>query len=235
MDRQVTTGAIVADSITLRTTSGSAADVHSPLRHPRPRTRALVRGLDINLCRVISCSCPLGRALHCLRGAQMNGDGHVDLYMNNDQEQNNQIFLGDGTGAFTEVQVGAAVSSGGKSQRALAADFNNDGIVDLYVQNWMQRNQMFIGNGDASFVAALDTLPSKGAHPTNDAEAADFNGDGLLDLYVSNGTPSPQQLYLGQALAGSFTVRARVGQSSILSVSHSESGCVVLFHGRRAH
>ena len=72
----------------------------------------------------------------------LNGDGTVDFMTAHWDTRNfgchlknvvypaygidNQMFFNDGTGRFTEVTVGPAVSSGGSTFDIISADFNND-------------------------------------------------------------------------------------------------------------
>jgi hypothetical protein len=64
-------------------------------------------------------------------------------------------------------------------------DFNNDGIADLAVTNSLQNGSVliFLGNGDGTFTAA-PTNPAAGTSAVGIA-TGDFDGDGNLDLAVS--------------------------------------------------
>ena len=87
----------------------------------------------------------------------------------------------------------------------IAADFNGDGHMDLYVANDISPNFMFHGDGTGKFteVGFLngtafgdegDPLGSMGV------DAADYDGDGRLDLVVTNYQFQPNNLY--RALGG---------------------------------
>ncbi len=66
--------------------------------------------------------------------ADYNNDGHLDLFVTNDQGQNNQLYANNGDGTFTSI-ANDMTQDGGESLGCAWADFDNDGDVDLYVAN----------------------------------------------------------------------------------------------------
>ena len=82
-----------------------------------------------------------------------DNDGDLDLFVCNDG-QNNALYLNNGppTYGFTKVTLGAEVNDGGNSFGCSAADYDNNGSLDLFVanrlgrQNFLYRNE---GNGNA--------------------------------------------------------------------------------------
>jgi hypothetical protein len=122
-------------------------------------------------------------------------DGDLDVFLA--VEGTDILLQNDGTGHFTDVTATAGV--GGRSDDlstgALFADFNHDGLLDLYVTNFnkqpaipnlMAKNRLFINLGDGTFtdVSFLSGTDSTGA--THVAAAFDFDGDGDLGLYLAN-------------------------------------------------
>jgi hypothetical protein len=67
-----------------------------------------------------------------------------------------------------------------KSQTLAVGDFNNDGKLDVAETNGLQL-EIYLGNGDGTFVALTSTITSPVAYLL----AADFDGDGNLDLLAS--------------------------------------------------
>ena len=72
-----------------------------------------------------------------------------------------------------------------------AADFNGDGLHDLYLLGGgVHADALFINNGDGTFT---DVAPQWGLdrrHHAYGVSAADFDGDGDLDLFISSYGPS---------------------------------------------
>src|SRR6266700_2924161 len=91
----------------------------------------------------------------------------------------------------------AAASKNGPSGIAVG-DFNGDGKLDLAVVNFGDWNvYVLLGNGDGTFQAARSVyFASGGGFPWSIA-AGDFNGDGKLDLAVSNYGDNSLSVLLG--------------------------------------
>ena len=67
-----------------------------------------------------------------------------------------------------------------------AADFNNDGLVDLYFASNQGDNSLYLNKGNLTFknVTAQSGIPLDKAWSTG-VSVVDINNDGLLDIYVS--------------------------------------------------
>jgi hypothetical protein len=84
----------------------------------------------------------------------------------------------------------------------VAADFNNDGLVDLYVANDMNPNFLFLNRGDGTFDdvseisgAAYDINGNAQSGMGVDAEDVDGDKDGLPEIVVTNFTNEYATLY----------------------------------------
>ena len=75
------------------------------------------------------------------------------------------------------------------ANKIIAADFNNDGKLDLVVAG--NTTQIYLGNGGGQFGAACGVQSSTGM------AAGDVNGDGKLDLVLANVPGAQIQIHLG--------------------------------------
>jgi hypothetical protein len=130
-----------------------------------------------------------------------NNDGLMDLYFVNgarvpdmdksDPRYWNRLYRNNGDGTFTDVTEKAGVRGAGFGMGVAAADYDNDGWVDLYVTG-VNRNQLFHNNGDGTFTDVTEKAGLAGVHPklgktwSISAGWFDYDNDGRLDLFVTN-------------------------------------------------
>ena len=66
-------------------------------------------------------------------------------------------------------------------------DVNNDGLVDIYLTANMGPNKLYLNKGNLTFEDISDSAGVTGNKPwSTGVNMVDINGDGLLDIYVSN-------------------------------------------------
>ena len=127
--------------------------------------------------------------------ADFNGDGKLDVAVTDSGSNVVYILLGNGDGTFGTP---TATTVGNGPDAMVAGDFNNDGKLDLAVANSGDNTvTLLLGNGDGTFTQAAGSPYPVGKFPFQ-IVAADFNGDGKLDLAVLNLTDDTVSILLQQ-------------------------------------
>jgi enediyne biosynthesis protein E4 len=127
----------------------------------------------------------------------INNDGYLDLFVANDSVAN-FLFLNDGRGGFREIglEAGVAYNADGAARSGMgvdAADFDGDGLQDLFVANFnRERFSIYRNRGDLSFqdVAGITGIGAATQMYSGwGVKFYDFDLDGEQDLIVANGHP----------------------------------------------
>jgi hypothetical protein len=137
----------------------------------------------------------VGNSLSAIVAADFNGDGKLDVAVTDSGGNAVMILLGNGDGTF-----GSPVTFpvGTQPNAIVAGDFNNDGKLDLAVANFADGTvTLLLGNGDGTFTEAAGSPYAVGQGPYQ-IVAADFNGDGKLDLALANLTDGTVSILLQQ-------------------------------------
>ncbi len=143
-----------------------------------------------------------------------DNDGYLDLYVGNYIEfdpQYNYYYAPDGfpgpmaydgqpdvlyhnrgDGTFEDVtRVMGVFNKDGRAMGVGVADYNNDGFVDIFVSNDHMNNYLYHNEGGEKFVdrgvmsgVAFNQIGE--ATISMSVDFADYNNDGLLDLFVSD-------------------------------------------------
>jgi hypothetical protein len=122
-----------------------------------------------------------------------DGDGHLDLFVGNESrvavepeaDHPGQLFLGDGSGRFTDRARAAGITGTGFTKGVCAGDYDNDGDLDLYLSN-IGPNQLFRNQGDGTFREVAAQAGVTGPKVRSFAcWFFDYDNDGWLDLFVA--------------------------------------------------
>lgn len=146
-----------------------------------------------------------------------DNDGWPDLFLAN--VNGNQLFHNNGDGTFTDVTakagLGGALHHGRKMWSISAGwfDYNNDGLLDLFVSNYCEwdpehepgcmglngrgychpnsfaplPNTLYRNNGDGTFTDVSEQTGISAIEGKGMGVAfADYDGDGFLDVFVAN-------------------------------------------------
>ena len=102
-----------------------------------------------------------------------------------------RLFRNNGNGTFTDVSRETGIAARpSKALGVVTTDFNNDGLLDLFVANDTLENFLFVrgaaGFEDQAFGAMVALSEAGWPRSGMGVDSADINGDGWQDLFVSN-------------------------------------------------
>ena len=123
-----------------------------------------------------------------------DADGLLDIYFVNSTDlpgshsptlPSNRLYHNNGDGTFTDVTERAGIGDTGYGAGCAAADYDNDGDLDLYVTNF-GANVLYRNNSDGTFTDVTDDAGVGDNRWSLGCAFADYDSDGFVDLYVAN-------------------------------------------------
>lgn len=121
--------------------------------------------------------------------ADYDNDGDLDVVIANNRGAKSELFINNGSGNFQRVN-NALSGTDGYDHGVSWVDINNDGQLDLYTLDFMtvNFNTIYVAD-DGDFVQNGGSLLASENKRSIGASWADFDNDGLQDVFVPNGTP----------------------------------------------
>lgn len=115
-----------------------------------------------------------------------NNDGFVDLCVATWWNQIDFLFQNNGSGNFTFLNSNPISSSAAYSETCTWGDYNNDGLIDLYVTNSAaaSKNFLYKNLGSANFQKIDTGIVVTEVDSSRGANWIDADNDGDLDLFV---------------------------------------------------
>ena len=131
----------------------------------------------------------------------------------------NRLFHNKGNGVFEDVTVAAGVDKEfGHGFGVVAAHFNDDDWIDIYVANDGDPNQLWINQKNGTFIneallAGVAVNRNGQTEAGMGVDAGDFDGDGTNDIFVTHLMDETHTLYvnLGQTLFEDRTRESGLG------------------------
>ena len=173
----------------------------------------------------------------------VNNDGFLDIYVcvsGKYKPSDNLLFINNKDNTFTESGKAYGINDKSSSVQATFFDYNNDGLLDLYVANYPivlvsmgadfyhtkmienkydESGHLYKNSGNGTFTDVTREAGVQNFGMSIGVVAMDFNNDGWKDLYVSNDFNVPDYLYLNNG-DGTFrnVIREATSQTSIFGM-----------------
>lgn len=147
---------------------------------------------------------PVGRQPVHVELADVNADGKLDILVANSQDGTITVLLGDGRGGVSPAP-GSPFAAGPEPNDIAVADFNHDGHLDLAIANHtVPQFTLLLGDGKGGFHPATGSPFTILTKPhSHGIAAADFNGDGNIDVAIESWAEDKVTVVLGDG-KGSF-------------------------------
>ena len=152
--------------------------------------------------------------------ADYDDDGDVDLFVANNGP--NFLYANNGNATFAKIADGPVVTDNLKSTSAAWGDYDKDGDLDLFVTNGKdQKNSFYINISNGAFAKA-DSTTIVVSEPSSSTGCnwVDYDGDGNLDLFVTN-TDNRRNFLYRNLSGGTFE---KVTSGALVTDNHSSLG-----------
>jgi hypothetical protein len=132
------------------------------------------------------------------------------------------LYRNNGNGTFTDVSREAGITQRGNGLGVVSGDYDDDGLPDIFVANDTTPNFLYHNEGRGTFkevalpsgvAVASDGRPRAGMG----TDFGDYDGDGDLDLFVTNHELEAHTLFrnLGKGLFEDVTLPSGVGPPTL--------------------
>jgi len=123
----------------------------------------------------------------------VNNDGYLDIFLANNNTPC-KLWISNGASTFTDASSAWGLNLTIPTRGTSAADFNNDGFIDIIVGNWQTPIMLFKNTGtgfiDVASTAGVNFLSYGGS-----VNWMDYNKDGKIDIFFANDGMPPRYNY----------------------------------------
>ncbi len=138
----------------------------------------------------------------------INNDGWLDLYVGMYQSPD-RLFINNGPTnngdfTFTDITFVAGIFNSEETISVHLADIDNDGLLDIYVANYMAENRLYRNNGNLTFADITQVSGTTDDSFSMGCAFFDYDNDGDQDLYLVHDFEQANILYENDGV-GQFT------------------------------
>jgi enediyne biosynthesis protein E4 len=145
-----------------------------------------------------------------------NNDGQIDWFVTSiweDQPSDyygtsgNRLYRSDDKGQFADMTEPAGLREGGWGWGTCAADFNNNGWLDIFMVNGYQLHsprfkddpaRLFMNNGDGTFSESAAEFGIDSTAQGRSVVCFDSNNNGQIDVLIQNSFPQTNSVGVAQ-------------------------------------
>lgn len=122
----------------------------------------------------------------------IDGNGYLDIVAGMWQPENSIVnghlrLFRNLQGTFIDISSLSPIGAGIKSPwQSVMHDFDGDGLTDIFVAVDFRENELWINQGDLTFIDQAAAASANGAWNEMGVSFGDFDSDGDFDLYITN-------------------------------------------------